>query len=186
MHRQFGWFSVWAITLLAMSISLVAVITQWDATELMVMLVVLTALQLTFYQITTIVNEQALIVRFGIGLLSFTFPLHEVVTAEAIEIPMFSGYGIRWLGHAWLFNVHGKLAVATTFQSGRQVWIGTDDVPGLLSALSPPSTATDSDGTATLDSTMNKSDAETVADSTSNMPCIGLPEAESNDTDVSR
>lgn len=184
MHRQFGWFSVWTITLLAMLISLFAAITDVHAAELVMILIGLTALQLTFYQITTIVNEQALIVRFGIGLLSFTFPLHEFVTADAKQIPMFSGYGIRWLGHAWLFNVHGKEAVATTFQSGRQLWIGTDDVPGLLSALNLPSTATERDTTTTLDSTINKSDTETVPDSTSDIPQLDVPEAESKDTDL--
>lgn len=39
------------------------------------------------------------------------------------------------LGDAWLFNVSGRDAIEVTFDSGRKVWVGTDDPDGLAAIL---------------------------------------------------
>ena len=50
-------------------------------------------------------------------------------------MPWYAGYGIRWVGDAWLFNVSGNDAIEVTFASGRKVWVGTDDPDGLAAIL---------------------------------------------------
>jgi hypothetical protein len=50
-------------------------------------------------------------------------------------VPWYAGYGIRWVGDAWLFNVSGNDAIEVTFASGRKVWVGTDDPNGLAAIL---------------------------------------------------
>ena len=50
-------------------------------------------------------------------------------------MPWYAGYGIRWVGDAWLFNVSGNDAIEVTFASGRKVWVGTDDPNGLAAIL---------------------------------------------------
>jgi len=41
------------------------------------------------------------------------------------------GWGIRWTGSGWLFNVSGLDAVELSLKSGRRFRIGTDDPRGL-------------------------------------------------------
>ena len=93
------------------------------------------ALQLAFYQLTTIVTESTLTVRYGVGLLAFRFPLSEITQITERSVPWYAGYGIRWVGDAWLFNVSGNDAIEVTFASGRKVWVGTDDPDGLAAIL---------------------------------------------------
>jgi hypothetical protein len=93
------------------------------------------ALQLAFYQLTTIVTESTLTVRYGVGLLAFRFPLSEITQITERSVPWYAGYGIRWVGDAWLFNVSGNDAIEVTFASGRKVWVGTDDPNGLAAIL---------------------------------------------------
>ena len=134
-HRQFGWFTVFALTAMAVWFALVAVFTPEGKGEFQSILLIIAALQVVFYQLTTIVTENTLTVRYGIGLLAFRFPLSEITQVTERTVPWYAGYGIRWVGDAWLFNVSGRDAIEVTFASGRKLWVGTDDPDGLAAIL---------------------------------------------------
>lgn len=134
-HRQFGWFTVFALTAMAVWFALVAVFTPEGKSEFQSILLIIAALQVVFYQLTTIVTENTLTVRYGIGLLAFRFPLSEITQVTERIVPWYAGYGIRWVGDAWLFNVSGRDAIEVTFASGRKLWVGTDDPDGLAAIL---------------------------------------------------
>ncbi len=134
-HRQFGWFTVFALTAMAVWFALVAAFAPYDNSGFQSILLLIAALQVVFYQLTTIVTESTLTVRYGIGLLAFRFPLNEITQITERTVPWYAGYGIRWVGDAWLFNVSGRDAIEVTFASGRKVWVGTDDPDGLAAIL---------------------------------------------------
>lgn len=134
-HRQFGWFTVFALTAMAVWFALVAAVTPGERGEFQSILLIIAALQVVFYQLTTIVTESTLTVRYGIGLVAFRFPLSEITQITERTVPWYAGYGIRWIGDAWLFNVSGRDAIEVTFASGRKLWVGTDDPDGLAAIL---------------------------------------------------
>jgi hypothetical protein len=134
-HRQFGWFTVFALTAMAVWFALVAAFSPGERTEFQSILLIIAALQVVFYQLTTIVTDTTLTVRYGVGLLAFRFPLSEITQITERTVPWYAGYGIRWVGDAWLFNVSGRDAIEVTFDSGRKVWVGTDDPDGLAAIL---------------------------------------------------
>ena len=134
-HRQFGWFTVFALTAMAVWFAFVAALSPGDRGEFQSIFLMIAALQLAFYQLTTIVTESTLTVRYGVGLLAFRFPLSEITQITEHSVPWYAGYGIRWVGDAWLFNVSGNDAIEVTFASGRKVWVGTDDPNGLAAIL---------------------------------------------------
>jgi hypothetical protein len=134
-HRQFGWFTVFALTAMAVWFAFVAALSPGDRGEFQSIFLMIAALQLAFYQLTTIVTESTLTVRYGVGLLAFPFPLSEITQITERSVPWYAGYGIRWVGDAWLFNVSGNDAIEVTFASGRKVWVGTDDPNGLAAIL---------------------------------------------------
>jgi len=134
-HRQFGWFTVFALTAMAVWFAFVAALSPGDRGEFQGIFLMIAALQLAFYQLTTIVTESTLTVRYGIGLVAFRFPLSEIKQVSERTVPWYAGYGIRWVGDAWLFNVSGRDAIEVTFDSGRKVWVGTDDPDGLAAIL---------------------------------------------------
>ena len=134
-HRQFGWFTVFALTAMAVWFAFVAALSPGDRGEFQSIFLMIAALQLAFYQLTTIVTESTLTVRYGVGLLAFRFPLSEITQITERSVPWYAGYGIRWVGNAWLFNVSGNDAIEVTFASGRKVWVGTDDPNGLAAIL---------------------------------------------------
>ncbi|MEY3601204.1 MAG: hypothetical protein RL169_448 [Armatimonadota bacterium] len=134
-HRQFGWFTVFALTAMAVWFALVAAVTPGERGEFQSILLIIAALQVVFYQLTTIVTESTLTVRYGIGLVAFRFPLSEITQVTERTVPWYAGYGIRWVGDAWLFNVSGRDAIEVTFASGRKLWVGTDDPDGLAAVL---------------------------------------------------
>lgn len=134
-HRQFGWFTVFALTAMAVWFALVAAVTPGERGEFQSILLIIAALQVVFYQLTTIVTESTLTVRYGIGLIAFRFPLSEITQITERTVPWYAGYGIRWVGDAWLFNVSGRDAIEVTFASGRKLWVGTDDPDGLAAIL---------------------------------------------------
>lgn len=134
-HRQFGWFTVFALTAMAVWFAIVAAVTPGERGEFQSILLIIAALQVVFYQLTTIVTESTLTVRYGIGLVAFRFPLSEITQVTERTVPWYAGYGIRWVGDAWLFNVSGRDAIEVTFASGRKLWVGTDDPDGLAAIL---------------------------------------------------
>jgi hypothetical protein len=166
-HRQFGWFTVFALTAMAVWFAFVAALSPGDRGEFQSIFLMIAALQLAFYQLTTIVTESTLTVRYGIGLLAFRFPLSEITQITERSVPWYAGYGIRWVGDAWLFNVSGRDAIEVTFASGRKVWVGTDDPDGLaailrlrMEELRRNAVDVDADATSQTDETAEPLDAE--------------------------
>jgi len=63
------------------------------------------------------------------------WPLRDIASVRAVRNPWYVGWGIRWVGRYWVYNVSGLEAVEVTLRSGKRFRIGTDEPEALLAAL---------------------------------------------------
>lgn len=88
-----------------------------------------------FYKLTVTVDEQAVSLAMGIGLIRKKFPLAEISAAGVNHNPMLSGWGIHLTRDGWLYNVNSQVAVKLEMKNGRSYQIGSDEPQALLTAL---------------------------------------------------
>jgi len=97
--------------------------------------VFLLAALLAFFKLTVTVDESAVRLRMGVGLVRVSVPLADIVSAEAVKGRWYHGWGIRFLGDGWLYSVNSLDAVELRLRNGRRCRIGTNDQAGLLAAV---------------------------------------------------
>lgn len=137
---QFGWVIV--ITFLATIVFItLAYIYQWgnnpiDRPEFIAFLLIFGGVLLTFYGITVVVNENEILIKFGIGLFRKRIALTTVSSVKIIQYPACVGYGIRIIQNGILYNVSGKYAVELRFKNRKNViMIGTEDTENLKAII---------------------------------------------------
>ncbi len=133
-HVQAGWLTALAIGLSVMMIVAVVVVAGFHWVML-VPAVVLALTLLTFSFMTVTVDERAVTVKMGIGLVQQRIPLSDIVHFRAVRNPWYYGWGVRMYGGGKLYNVSGFDAVELLLATGRGVRIGTDEPAALVSAL---------------------------------------------------
>jgi hypothetical protein len=133
-HTQFGTLTVAAlggmlayIALLSMRIGLHPIVA--------VVGVVLLVCLVLFHSLTVEVSNETLRLRFGPGPIRRTFAIADVASARAVRNPWYYGWGLRFYGRGWLYNVSGLDAVEITLRDGRAARIGTDEPDALCSAI---------------------------------------------------
>lgn len=90
---------------------------------------------LLFHDLHVDVEAERIRLRFGIGLLRKTIPLADVKACRRVRNNPLYGWGIRYIGRGWLYNVSGLDAVELDLASGKRLHIGTDDPEGLERAI---------------------------------------------------
>jgi hypothetical protein len=88
-----------------------------------------------FATLTVEVNDRAINIRFGMGVIRKSFLLQDVQAYRAVKNPWYYGWGIHLIPDGWLFNVSGWEAVELQMKNGRRYRIGTDDARGLMDAM---------------------------------------------------
>lgn len=101
-----------------------------------ILLTVVALLLANFGSLTVRVDEGAVKLRFGVGLIRRTIPLGRIQAAARVRNRWWYGWGIRLTPHGWLWNVAGLDAVELRLEEGKVFRIGTDDPEGLEAALS--------------------------------------------------
>ncbi len=114
----------------------------WPAGVVGVLLAV-AACVILFTTLTVRIGDGTIEVHFGLGLPRRTIPLDQIARARAVKNSWFTGYGVRWAGSGWLYNVSGRDAVELEFKNGRTFRIGTDEPDELLRALRRAGTGTE-------------------------------------------
>lgn len=79
-----------------------------------VLILVFVLVGLLFYQMTTSVTDNILQVKYGIGLIKFTFQLKDVSKTEILKTPWYYGLGIRYTPNGTLYNIQSRRAVRVT------------------------------------------------------------------------
>ena len=99
------------------------------------LLVVASLVLLLFCALTVEVDDEAIRVRLGIGLVRKRIPLAEAVSWRAVRNPWYSGWGIKLGPRGVLWNVSGFRAVEIDLPDGRRFRIGTDEPEELVRAI---------------------------------------------------
>jgi hypothetical protein len=104
------------------------------AARVLLLLIVALAV-LVFSALTVDVDEEAVRLRFGVGLVRKRIPLTDVRTCREVRNPWWAGFGIRLLPSGALWNVSGLGAVELGLANGRRFRIGTDEPAALALAI---------------------------------------------------
>jgi hypothetical protein len=138
-HQQIGWVSligmgggmVLTLTLLLTSDKLA--VAAWVSAAIGATFLLFMAV---FGQLTTIIDDTNLIVRFGwLGWPAHVAPLAEISGAIPTRTSPISGWGIRITTRGWLYNVSGRNAVIVGTLDGKQFLVGTDEPVALADAI---------------------------------------------------
>ncbi|MBI3050283.1 MAG: hypothetical protein HYY76_18455 [Acidobacteria bacterium] len=128
-HTQIGFVIVAAVGAGFATASYIGVASS--SRGLMVVLVVLGAVLLLFPTLTTVVADGVFEVFFGPGLIRRRIDLSDIREVRIVSNPWYCGWGIRWIGRGWLWNVSGLRGVELELKDGRRFRVGTDE-PELL------------------------------------------------------
>ena len=133
-HTQIGYLLIVVFSLATLWVGNLAIRTNFNPTVVPLLVFMILCLA-TFATLTVEVQDQAIDLRFGIGLLRKRFSLQDVQAARAVKNPLHYAWGIHAIPGGWLFNVSGLQAIELQMKNGRKYRIGTDDVPGLTKAV---------------------------------------------------
>jgi hypothetical protein len=133
-HTQIGYLLIVALGAAVVMIGNLAVATKFNPGTLLLLAFMILCL-LAFATLTVQVNDQAITLRFGIGLIRKSFLLQDVQAYRTVKSPWYYGWGIHAIPAGWIFNVSGTAAIELQMKNGRKYRIGTDDVQGFASAV---------------------------------------------------
>ena len=88
-----------------------------------------------FGSFTIEVDDEELHWWFGDGFWHKRVSLSDIASAEAVRNNWWWGWGIRYYGKGWLYNVSGLDAVEVVLRSGKHTRLGTDDPHTLILEL---------------------------------------------------
>jgi hypothetical protein len=92
-------------------------------------------LALLFGTLTVEVDQDAVRLHYGVGLIRKTIPLLDVQACREVRNPWYTGWGIRLAPSGVIWNVSGFDAVELDFPFGRSFRIGTDEPAALATAI---------------------------------------------------
>jgi hypothetical protein len=133
-HVQFSWrgfFIIVPISLFVMT-SILANEIRWVI--LIPFLLIATAL-VNFLWLTIEVDQEAVKVRFGPGLIRFTFPLQEIENVCIDQSSWSEFWGIRFTARGLILNISGMDAVELDFKNGGMIRVGTNEPEQLAKAI---------------------------------------------------
>ena len=96
---------------------------------------VMGAVGYNFRSLTVEIDDNELRLKFGDGPIRKTIALADVTGVETTRTSPLSGWGVRFIGGGWLYNIYGLDAVEVTLAGGKRVLIGTDEPEQLAAAL---------------------------------------------------
>lgn len=132
-HTQVGVLPI--IMWIAMTTFCVALALREHLIVLWVTAAILAVFGLGMSYLTTTVTAEQVRVVFGPQLYRKRIPIAEIASVEPARSFPLEGWGIRITGEGMLYNITGNEAVRIRLRSGGKLRIGTDDVSGLIAAI---------------------------------------------------
>lgn len=134
-HTQRGWLvPLITIPVFALVIGLAASAGQGTRVALVVAPIAF-LMWFGFGWLETSVDDRAVHVKFGIGLMQRSIPLAAIERAFVTEADGMSGLGAHMISKGWIYNISTGRVVELALVGGRRVQIGTDDLDGLHAAI---------------------------------------------------
>ena len=152
-HTQIGWVILCSTLAPMLLITALDLPPEAGPIPSLVFLVLLAAAA-AFGSLTVSVDEVHLSLRFGLTPFRKRVRLADIASFRPVRNKWYFGWGIRYIGTGWLYNVSGLDAVEIVKGDGAVVRVGTDEPDALVRALStvvatrqaePPPAATTSE-----------------------------------------
>ena len=127
-----------ATAVVCIAILLTGPVTEWWFYPLLLFAVgagVLLAWQ--FSSLSVEVDDDEVRWWFGRGIWPKSVQRADIASAMPVRNKWWWGWGIRYYGKGWLYNVSGLDAVEIVLRSGKHIRIGTSDPQGLAAAIAP-------------------------------------------------
>jgi len=133
-HTQIGYLLIIMLGAATLLIGNLMIATDFNPTTVLMLAFMVLCLG-SFATLTVEVDNRAVNLRFGIGLIRKRFLLEDVEAYRVVKNPLYYAWGIHVIPNGWIFNVSGLEAIELQMKNGRQYRIGTDDVEGLSNAV---------------------------------------------------
>ena len=88
-----------------------------------------------FRSMTIEISDRELTWYFGSGFPRKTVPIGDVVSADAVRMNFWNGWGIHYTPQGWLYNASGYGAVCVTLRNGKRYCLGSDEPEVLAGRL---------------------------------------------------
>lgn len=131
-HTQVGYVTIAALGIGVAMLGYLVAVTPTVVTILMLIALITTLV--LFATLTVTVERGVLDVWFGPGAIRRRINLSDVRGVRVVRNPWYSGWGVRWIGRGWLWNVSGFGAVELELSNGRRFRIGSDEPETLAQA----------------------------------------------------
>ena len=133
-HTQVGWVMLGAAAA-AVAFVWAGLPPEAAAAARVPLLLIVAVLVLVFGTLTVEVAQDAIRLRFGVGLVRKRIALGDVRSWREVRNPWYSGWGIKLAPGGVLWNVSGFDAVQLDLGGGKRFRIGTDEPAELVSAI---------------------------------------------------
>jgi hypothetical protein len=133
-HTQIGYLLIAAFGAAILLLGYLNVITRFNPGTILLLVLMILCLAL-FATLTIQVNDQAIKIQFGIGVIRKRFALRDIQAYRLAKNPWYYGWGIHLTPDGWLFNVSGSESIELQMKNGRKYRIGTDDAQGFMIAM---------------------------------------------------
>lgn len=133
-HTQIGRAMIYPLAAIA-TVALILAIAAPALRVAVLPAIVLGATAFLMWKLTVRVDNAALRVWFGPGLIHKQVRLAEIESCEPIRTKWTAGWGIHYTRHGWLYNVRIGDAVAIRLRDGKRFCVGTDQPHELVDAI---------------------------------------------------
>ncbi len=133
-HTQTGNYMLFGL-LLFVALLFYALASNGNYPGIFVFWAILALVFLNFRSLTVSVSYEAVMLSYGLGMIKKRFNAKDIVSAEQVRNKWWWGWGIRYIGEGFLYNVYGLDAVRIVLSNGKVARIGTDDPANLLNAV---------------------------------------------------
>ncbi len=80
-----------------------------------------------FYQLNVEIIENKINLKFGVGLIKKTINISDIRECNIVKNKWIYGWGIRYYGDGWMWNISGLDAVELIFHNNKRFRIGSDE-----------------------------------------------------------
>ena len=137
-HTQPGTVLRWILGLLIVASLISAFVfgTKDVKTVTFFVLPLLSGILTLFWSLTITVTETHLSHVFNLNFWNRSYAFTDIERVTKVKNSWLYGYGMRYIGSGWLYNVSGTDAILIEFKDGTLVRLGTDDQENLYTVLS--------------------------------------------------
>jgi hypothetical protein len=133
-QTEIGWPIIILLLIVTSVLGLIGGLSRYHWITL-VFIILFIILIILFGTITVIVQNNTLIVKFGIGIIRKSLSLDKVTFAKIVKYPWYYGWGIRMTFTGWLYRLSGTMTVEFYLKDGKTYAIGIKNPEKLLNLV---------------------------------------------------